>query len=67
VFAECDVPTAAQADELAEVALSESSDIFLDAESDKFFDVFSDEFFDCVDPMGRAGSLRGVEARSGTM
>jgi len=50
--------------QLAEVALSESSDIFLDAESDEFFDVYSDEFFDCVDPMSRAGSLRGVQARS---
>jgi len=30
----------------------------------KFFDVYSDEFFDCVDPMSRAGSSRGVQARS---
>jgi len=29
-----------------------------------FFDVYSDEFFDCVDPMSRAGSSRGVQARS---
>jgi len=49
---------AAQAAELAEVALSESSESFLDAESDEFFDVYSDEFFDCVDPMSRAGSSR---------
>jgi len=26
--------------------------------------VYSDEFFDCVDPMSRAGSSRGVQARS---
>jgi len=49
------------------VALSESSDSILDAESDEFFDIYSDEFFDCVDPMSRAGSSRGVQARSNTM
>jgi len=64
VFAECDETTADQAAELVEVALSESSDSFLTAESDEFFDVYFDEFFDCVDPMSRAGSSRGVQARS---
>jgi len=64
VFAECEEPTAPHVDALAEVALSESSDSFLTAESDEFFDVYSDEFFDCVDPMSRAGSSRGVQARS---
>jgi len=66
VFADCDEPTAAQveAEALAEVALSESSDYFMTAESDEFYEVYSDEFFDCVDPMSRAGSSRGVQARS---
>jgi len=64
VFAECDEPTAAQAAELVEVALSESSDSFLTAESDEFFDFYSDEVLDCVDPMSRPCSSRGVQARS---
>jgi len=41
VFTECDEPTTAHVDALAEVALSESSESFLTAESDEFFDVDS--------------------------
>jgi len=49
---------------LVEVALLESSDSLLTAESDEFVVAYSDKFFDCVDPVSRAGSSRGVQARS---